>query len=52
MSNAKKRIIVVEDKAIVSQDLKKRLEILGYEVPGTALSLLRLWDATDWNCMK
>ncbi|MCK4757830.1 MAG: response regulator, partial [Thermoplasmata archaeon] len=38
MSNYKKKIIVVEDKSIVSHDLKRRLEILGYEVPDIASS--------------
>ncbi len=34
----KKRIIIVEDKSIVSHDIKRRLEVLGYEVPGIAPS--------------
>ncbi len=38
MDKAKKRIIIVEDKSIVSHDLRKRLEVLGYEVPGIAAS--------------
>jgi two-component system cell cycle sensor histidine kinase/response regulator CckA len=34
----KKRIFIVEDENIVSLDMKKRLEKLGYEVPGIASS--------------
>jgi two-component system cell cycle sensor histidine kinase/response regulator CckA len=34
----KKRIFIVEDENIVSLDMKKRLEKLGYEVPGIAAS--------------
>ena len=37
-SKAKKKIIIVEDKSIVSHDIKRRLEVLGYEVPGIASS--------------
>ena len=35
---SKTRILLVEDEAIVARDLKQRLEILGYEVAGTAAS--------------
>ncbi len=34
----KKRIFIVEDENIVSLDMRKRLEKLGYEVPGIASS--------------
>ncbi|MBN1799165.1 MAG: response regulator [Spirochaetales bacterium] len=34
----KKRIFIVEDENIVSLDMKKRLEKLGYDVPGIAAS--------------
>ncbi len=37
-SKSKKKIIIVEDKSIVSHDIKRRLEVLGYEVPGIAPS--------------